>query len=508
MASGSESSSRYPPLAERIPPLVPGDETFLESCSSNPEQSPCLIVGKDYRPVAVVASTYVISIIFHDPRFRTITIPMWAVEGDSLKEKKPKEPEFEEEIFIPTKLPWDFRLAFRVKREAECLRKGFKAVKTLVGPGGGPPIEGMFAFAHAEKYRKEYGVEDIGWEMYNVEDELDRQVKRTCPGCSNDDPWAGRGLGKSLWPWFRICQLEKEDEEGISPTYPNRFVVPVNATDKLIRAMAQFRSRARFPLISWVSLKTGAILARASQPLVSSLSNAARKNGAYADEVMIQTLLAQSYIPGGTAIPACFRDSHEGSAEDSPKASTLSGPPRAPPSLAPPSLAPPSLAPPSLAPPSLSGPRAPPSLVGGGRHADPNIQRSSSPSTSTTGISDAEIAALKEMQEKSRRPLTVIFDARSQLAANLNRGRGGGFENTRNYKNCKLMFLNMDNIHVVLASWRKLKKVLEAYNNDMSNFGHKDLVPGPQGPNTFFYQEWDKTGWMLHIQRLLWGSIR
>eukprot|EP01064_Diplonema_japonicum_P019438 TRINITY_DN2814_c3_g1_i1.p1 TRINITY_DN2814_c3_g1~~TRINITY_DN2814_c3_g1_i1.p1 ORF type:complete len:850 (+),score=155.50 TRINITY_DN2814_c3_g1_i1:65-2551(+) len=460
-------------LKERMPPLVPGDQVVLEYRTGDVDNCPCLLTGRENsaRPVGLIVTLYTVIVIFHDERYDNIEIPIMCI--DEVREPK-KIPRMAEEVVIVNKLPWDLRIGFHTRRESAGLYNAVMFTKKSLGqnlPGQPPPLERLFAFDHARRYKEKYKNTENGWDIYNIENELDRQTRAGSVKDQEGSEWAGKGIGICLRPWFRIAHIDKDDE-GFSPTYPSRFVVPRNATDKLIKTVAGYRSRARVPMVSWVSVKTGAILARSSQPL-AGYSN----SRSHADEVVCETLLAQAYIPGGTPIPACFHD-------DAPDTSSSpSSSPRVPVSGRPP---------PSLAalPPSLT---APPSLSA-------SSHRRSDPTPSVN-----EITAMKQQQEKHKRPYTVIFDARSQIAATANRARGGGFETSKNY-NCKLYFLHMENIHAVKASWKKCKKLIEGFNNNLSNL--KDQVPGPQGPNTGFYADWDKTGWSLHVQRLLYGSSR
>ncbi len=50
----------------------------------------------------------------------------------------------------------------------------------------------------------------------------------------------------------------------------------------------------------------------------------------------------------------------------------------------------------------------------------------------------------------------VIYDARPYLNALANRLKNGGFENDKNYRNAKLIFCDIDNIHDVSKSFRKM----------------------------------------------------
>lgn len=53
-----------------------------------------------------------------------------------------------------------------------------------------------------------------------------------------------------------------------------------------------------------------------------------------------------------------------------------------------------------------------------------------------------------------------VFDARpfqNAVGNKLKKG-GGGFENEKNYNNCKIHFLNIDNIHCVRDSYKNINK--------------------------------------------------
>lgn len=57
----------------------------------------------------------------------------------------------------------------------------------------------------------------------------------------------------------------------------------------------------------------------------------------------------------------------------------------------------------------------------------------------------------------------TIFDARSKLAANANRMRGGGFEDESHYNNLSLNFCGIMNIHTVRNNYNKMKGLV--YDN-------------------------------------------
>ena len=430
-------------LKRRLPPPIPGDQVLLEMMSADDSVCPVVVNGKENmtRNAGLVVSTYRVVVVFHDERFDVMEIPCMSIE--EVKEPKkasyvltPKN-ELGEEVVIVNKLPWDLRVAFRSRRESQGLYNVLLAMKDLTSaksmPGSTSALERLFAFDHGKRYHELYqdlgktgAPADDGWELYDVEKELLRQTTApavTAAVTGKEEEWEGGGIGTNLRPWFRIAHIDKEDE-GFSPTYPSRFVVPRSATDKLLRAVSEFRSRQRIPMVSFVHLKSGGVMSRSSQPL-PGLQTASSQ----ADEVMCESLLSQSYMRGGTPIPSAY---HDGTAvravatATSPTSPAASSPARR---MAPPSL---SGAPPSLtgAPPSLTG--APPSLAG----APPSLAATSRRSSADPM---ADTSAMKALKEKHRRPPTVIFDARSHIAAQANRGRGGGFETSKHY-NCRCGF--------------------------------------------------------------------
>ncbi|CAD5209179.1 unnamed protein product [Bursaphelenchus xylophilus] len=80
-----------------------------------------------------------------------------------------------------------------------------------------------------------------------------------------------------------------------------------------------------------------------------------------------------------------------------------------------------------------------------------------------------------------------ILDARPLVNARVNRAKGGGYED--GYRNCDLVFLNIENIHVVRDS---LKKVKDAC---FPKIDHKN-----------FYKLIDESKWLYHLQTILHGA--
>eukprot|EP01065_Artemidia_motanka_P016242 TRINITY_DN19969_c0_g1_i1.p1 TRINITY_DN19969_c0_g1~~TRINITY_DN19969_c0_g1_i1.p1 ORF type:complete len:807 (+),score=264.55 TRINITY_DN19969_c0_g1_i1:39-2423(+) len=479
-------------LESRLPPLVPAESEHVRVL--RPDAVALLYFPKigapEMRPCGVVLTSFQLIVVPMDRTRQIICVPLMAID-DPLPEMRPIDRSLDEDwrggfqCEIRCKLPWIFRLAFKQRLEREAT--GVQNVLRKLRETYTVKLQQMFAFEHKELYVKTYG-EDIedGWNLYDVEADLQRQIGPPAP--AGEDEWAGKGVGKNLRPWYRIAQLEKATEGqwgGVSPTYPLRFVVPREATDKLLLDVAKYRSRARIPVISYVLLQTGASLSRASQPLTG-----ARGASCTADEILLESLLANDYPPGGTPIASAWRDS------ESPTSPALTQT-RDKPSMPPPLSGTQRSGSPMLRPPpSLSGARPPPSLSGG---PSPALRPKASD-------------YLPPAQKRNR---LCIFDARSSLAAQANKGRGGGFEDVRNnYKSASIVFLNMDNVHGVVKSWKALQKLVEDHNNNLSNRHRwpddrmcKDLVPGDRA-NDHFFAGLDSTKWLQHVQRMLWGAIR
>lgn len=61
----------------------------------------------------------------------------------------------------------------------------------------------------------------------------------------------------------------------------------------------------------------------------------------------------------------------------------------------------------------------------------------------------------------------VILDARPQVNARVNRALGGGYE--EGYENCELEFLDIQNIHVIRDSLKKVRSAFDPHKNSKSN---------------------------------------
>ncbi|KAH8405111.1 hypothetical protein KR222_001714 [Zaprionus bogoriensis] len=102
----------------------------------------------------------------------------------------------------------------------------------------------LFAFAHAAAAQPSAGWD--GWGVYEPLAELRRQ-----------------GVPNDMW---RVTKLN--ESYAICDSYPAVWAVPKAASDEFLRRVAQFRSRCRLPVLSWMNPRTQATITRCSQPLV------------------------------------------------------------------------------------------------------------------------------------------------------------------------------------------------------------------------------------------------
>ncbi|KVI05084.1 Myotubularin phosphatase domain-containing protein [Cynara cardunculus var. scolymus] len=91
--------------------------------------------------------------------------------------------------------------------------------------------------------------------------------------------------------WWRISDVNANYD--MCATYPFSLLIPKSIRDEDVLQACKFRARCRLPAISWCDARTGAVLARSSQPLVGLMMNM-RSN---ADENLVGALCTQ--LSGG-----------------------------------------------------------------------------------------------------------------------------------------------------------------------------------------------------------------
>lgn len=147
-------------------------------------------------------------------------------------------------------------LRFAHKQENHSRRQVFERVQQFAFPLSNKQT--LFAF----EFKENYGVD--GWSVYDADKEFRRQ------GVPNDN--------------WRLTKVNEKYE--LSDTYPSSLAVPKQATDDFIRQAAVFRSRCRFPVLSWIHPKSQATITRSSQPLVGVAGKRNKDDEAYIQMIM------------------------------------------------------------------------------------------------------------------------------------------------------------------------------------------------------------------------------
>ncbi|XP_049532953.1 uncharacterized protein LOC125949700 isoform X2 [Anopheles darlingi] len=231
------------------------------------------------------------------------------------------------------------------------------------------------------------------------------------PTLNQDNEWAGRlqrdgsldddfrreaeRLQFDLQGAWRISQANADFK--LCPSYPRLLLVPACISDDTLQNVASFRSSRRIPAVVWRHQRTGAVIARCSQPEVGWLGWRNSK-----DEQLLKALSDACSFDRGTqdrgsdgTRPAHTRTRH--SSEASTEGST------------------------------------------------------SSPPASPEG-SHEEV----EMDEPKK---ILIVDARSYTSAVTNRARGGGCECAEYYPSAEIQFMSLGNIHVIRKSFHALRQL-------------------------------------------------
>ncbi|OWM87627.1 hypothetical protein CDL15_Pgr022740 [Punica granatum] len=110
---------------------------------------------------------------------------------------------------------------------------------------------------------------------------VDRHYHRASTNMIEDGSFT---LSNELW---RISNVNSKYT--MCQSYPFALIVPKSISDEEILQASSFRARCRLPVVSWCHPRTGAVLARSSQPLVGLMMNM-RSN---MDEKLVAALCAQ-----------------------------------------------------------------------------------------------------------------------------------------------------------------------------------------------------------------------
>ncbi|XP_065059134.1 myotubularin-related protein 2-like isoform X2 [Rhopilema esculentum] len=123
-----------------------------------------------------------------------------------------------------------------------------------------------------------------------------------------------------------------------------------------------------------------------------------------------------------------------------------------------------------------------------------SITRCSQPNNGVGGIKrskDDERYIQTILQANPQMHKLYIMDARPKINAVANQAKGGGYEDSDNYPNTELVFLDIQNIHVMRESLRKLR--------DMCY---------PSIDDAHFLSNLESSRWLDHIKAILSGAVR
>ncbi|KAG5506835.1 hypothetical protein GH5_06055 [Leishmania sp. Ghana 2012 LV757] len=466
-------------------------------------------------------------------------------------------------VTLHTKHVWQYRLIVQSERLLKNIRAHLTVVHCLARVSDLPAFHYAEARQRQQQQRRDGSSgsansagdatktatmwsTEFGWNLYSPQREFTRQL---CVDASRPTPEVateaalqeGRiGLHQDLRPWFSLVDLRDEGRDvgrgerpadcqyTCSPTYPWLFLQPkLVDRELLLKAMAA-RSRARVPAVSYVCLRTGAVLARSSQPLMRSPQLSADSDVCY-------TLINMGYAPHHThpqrtAAPAAAAPPPVPSPLATAKATARGGSPAAANSL--------KASPVVSATAAVTRPVRPPSLFdddsdGDGRPtraantsiafcaqqpektpANGNRQTfiAASPSaaskathnsTVTSSAGDAANVGASQPAETSHSAapntnanaakVLLVVDCRPQITAAGNAQLGGGYESGSYYTFCQTNFFEIDNIFGVAKSFEKLRSVLARYQ-------------GNTVEKTFLRRLYD-SDWLAIVQRVLICSV-
>ncbi|KAG5480062.1 hypothetical protein LSCM1_06486 [Leishmania martiniquensis] len=458
-------------------------------------------------------------------------------------------------VTLQTKHVWQHRLIVQSERLLKNIRAHLTVVHCLAR------VSDLPAFRYAEERQRRGGrVEnageaaeaatmwstEFGWNLYSPQREFTRQLcvdasRPTLEVATEAALQEGRiGLRQDLRPWFSLVDLRDEDRDvgrgerpvdcqyTCSPTYPWLFLQPkLVDRELLLKAMAA-RSRARVPAVSYVCLRTGAVLARSSQPLMRSPQLSADSDVCY-------TLINMGYGPHRTHPQ---RATSSAAAALPPVTSSLAtaqatahvGSPAAATSLkASPVVSATAAATRPVRPPSLfdddsdgdgrptratstsnasSAKQLESAPANGNRQtslttpssAPPKATRNSLGTSSAGDVGNVGASQPAEASQTttpstnaSAAKVLLVVDCRPQITAAGNAQLGGGYESGSHYTFCQTNFFEIDNIFGVAKSFEKLRSVLARYQ-------------GNTVEKTFLRRLYD-SDWLAIVQRVLVCSV-
>ncbi len=268
---------------------------------------------------------------------------------------------------------------------------------------------------------------------------------------------------------WRISKANKDFT--LCPTYPPEILVPACITDESLEKVAAFRSARRVPAVVWRHPKTGAVLARCSQPEVGWLGWREKE-----DEELVRAIC-------------------DASAFDSPSLNNPDSHPNATPSST--STSPDKNnddLPESKQDQQNQQPLSKEGEENGEDKAESVVSSNSTAADEIPSLKDlsAEVAAANASKAK-----VLIVDARSYTAAFGNRvARGGGVECIEYYPTAEIIFMSLGNIHNIRKSFQALRT--------LCNQTPAETYGGGSG----WLAALDATKWLYHAAGLLKAAAR
>ncbi|XP_004365906.2 MTMR2 protein [Capsaspora owczarzaki ATCC 30864] len=134
---------------------------------------------------------------------------------------------------------------------------GGAATGSTGGAAAVPALRNVFAFSFRQTFPED------GWSVYNAQAELERQ---------------------KLPKTWRISKAN--ENYALCDTYPSVIAVPSSVNDDFLARVADFRSRGRLPILSWIHPDNHATITRCSQPRVGVAGKRSPE-----DEAMLQHII-------------------------------------------------------------------------------------------------------------------------------------------------------------------------------------------------------------------------
>ena len=113
-----------------------------------------------------------------------------------------------------------------------------------------------------------------GWRLYDPAKEYERM------GCFEGER-----------PAWRVTKIN--EDHTFSPTYPSYIVVPAAISDTVLNYGAKYRSKSRFPALSYYHRFNKGSITRCSQPMVGL-----KQNRSVQDEKMVSAIFCSTQTPG------------------------------------------------------------------------------------------------------------------------------------------------------------------------------------------------------------------